>query len=87
MSAALASGERVKLSSFGVFTVRHKNERVGRNPRTGVTVPIAPRRSVTFSASPLLKSRVNGGLPKPRHGGAVKGPLCWLRLQRNKIYA
>ena len=60
MSAALASGENVKLSGFGVFTVRHKNERVGRNPKTGVAVPIEPRRSLTFSASHLLKSRVNG---------------------------
>jgi integration host factor subunit alpha len=75
MSAALASGESMKLSGYGVFTVRHKNERVGRNPKTGVTVPIEPRRSVTFSASPLLKSRVNGGLPKPRPRRRRKGPL------------
>jgi integration host factor subunit alpha len=75
MSAALASGESMKLSGYGVFTVRHKNERVGRNPTTGVTVPIEPRRSVTFSASPLLKSRVNGGLPKPRPRRRRKGPL------------
>jgi integration host factor subunit alpha len=65
----------MKLSGYGVFTVRHKNERVGRNPKTGVTVPIEPRRSVTFSASPLLKSRVNGGLPKPRPRRRRKGPL------------
>jgi integration host factor subunit alpha len=75
MSAALASGERVKLSGFGVFTVRHKNQRVGRNPRTGVTAPIEPRRSLTFSASPLLQTRVNGGLPEPRPRRHRKGPL------------
>jgi integration host factor subunit alpha len=75
MSAALASGESVKLSGFGVFTVRHKNERVGRNPRSGVTVPIEPRRSLTFSSSPLLQTRVNGGIPKPRPRRRRKGPL------------
>ena len=55
MSVALAAGESVKLSGFGVFTIRHKSERVGRNPKTGEVVPIEPRRSLTFSASPLLK--------------------------------
>jgi integration host factor subunit alpha len=66
MSAALASGESVKLSGFGVFTVRRKNECVGRNLKTGEAVPIEPRRSLTFSASPLLRIRMNGGTPKPR---------------------
>jgi integration host factor subunit alpha len=51
MSTALASGESVKLSGFGVFTIRHKTERVGRNPKTGVVVPIEPRRSLTFSGT------------------------------------
>ena len=55
----LATGETVKLSSFGVFTVRNKGERVGRNPKTNVEVPIKPRRAVTFSASHLLKAHVN----------------------------
>ena len=56
-SAALASGECVKLSGFGVFTVRHKNQRIGRNPKIGVTVPIEPCQSLTFSASTLLRIR------------------------------
>ncbi len=55
----LATGETVKLSSFGVFTVRNKGERVGRNPKTNVEVPIEPRRAVAFSASPVLKAHVN----------------------------
>ena len=55
----LATGETVKLSSFGVFTVRNKGERVGRNPKTNVEVPIEPRRAVTFSASHVLKAHVN----------------------------
>jgi integration host factor subunit alpha len=75
ISDALASGESVKLSGFGVLTVRHKNERVGRNPKTGVVVPIAPRRSVTFSASPLLITRINGGTPKPRTRRIRREPL------------
>jgi integration host factor subunit alpha len=60
ISDALAAGENVKLSGFGVFTVRDKAERVGRNPKTGVEVPIGPRRAVTFKASETLKDHVNG---------------------------
>ena len=41
MCAALTRGETVKLSSFGTFQVRHKSERIGRNPKTGEEVPIA----------------------------------------------
>ena len=75
MSDAIVAGESVKLSGFGVFTVRHKTERVGRNPKTGAVVPIEPRRSLTFSASPLLKSRINGGTPRSRSRRRRKGPL------------
>ncbi|MCR2831927.1 integration host factor subunit alpha [Acidithiobacillus ferrooxidans] len=51
----LAAGEEVKLSGFGKFTIREKNPRPGRNPRTAEMIPIAARRVVTFRASPLLK--------------------------------
>ena len=57
---ALVRGEPVKLRSFGNFAVRSKRERIGRNPRTGVEAPIAPRRVVTFRPSPVLLGRVNG---------------------------
>ncbi|WP_262265877.1 integration host factor subunit alpha [Microvirga yunnanensis] len=60
ISDALVRGEPVKLSGFGVFTVRDKAERVGRNPKTGVEVPIEPRRAITFSPSHVLKDHVNG---------------------------
>jgi integration host factor subunit alpha len=60
ISAAFVRGETVKLSGFGTFTVRTKAERVGRNPRTGVEVPIEPRRALTFSPSHVLKDHVNG---------------------------
>ena len=57
----LARGETVKLSSFGSFMVRDKGERVGRNPKTGVEVPIDPRRVMVFKPSNVLKARINGG--------------------------
>ena len=58
ISDTLAKGETVKLSSFGSFIVREKGERIGRNPKTGVEVPITPRRVMTFRASQLLKERI-----------------------------
>lgn len=57
---ALVAGATVKLSTFGTFAVRQKNERIGRNPKTGVEVPIKPRRTLTFRASHVLKDAVNG---------------------------
>ena len=57
---ALAEGNNVKLSSFGTFKLRRKKERIGRNPKTGVEVPITPRTVLTFNASNILKQKVNG---------------------------
>ena len=57
---ALAKGETVKLSSFGTFAVRQKSQRMGRNPKTGDEVPIAPRRVLVFRPSQVLRARVNG---------------------------
>lgn len=59
---ALEEGEVVKLSSFGTFALRHKKQRIGRNPKTGVEVPISSRTVLSFNASNLLKSRVNDGV-------------------------
>ena len=50
----------MKLSSFGSFLVREKGKRVGRNPKTGVEVPIEPRRVMVFKASNVMKARING---------------------------
>jgi integration host factor subunit alpha len=61
MCAAMAQGENVKISGFGTFVLREKRERIGRNPKTGVEVPITPRRVMTFRASQLLKERVAKG--------------------------
>ena len=52
----LEKGEDVKISSFGTFSVRHKKSRIGRNPKTGVEVPVTERNVVTFSSSNVLKS-------------------------------
>ena len=60
MSDALARGENLKISGFGTFLLRDKAQRVGRNPKTGVEVPITPRRVLTFRASQMLKDRIAG---------------------------
>ena len=56
--SALGNGQQVKLSGFGNFDLRDKNERPGRNPKTGEEIPITARRVVTFRAGQKLKSRV-----------------------------
>lgn len=58
MSDALATGENVKISGFGTFLLRDKTERIGRNPKTGIEVPITPRRVLTFRASQTMRDRV-----------------------------
>jgi integration host factor subunit alpha len=63
MCAALANSETVKLSSFGTFAVRQKSQRMGRNPKTGDEVPIAPRRVLVFRPSHVLKAVINGLTP------------------------
>lgn len=59
VSDALARGESVKISSFGSFSVRRKEQRIGRNPKTGEEVPILPRKVLVFRPSQVLKSRIN----------------------------
>ena len=61
MTDALERGENVKISGFGTFLLRDKKQRVGRNPKTGVEVPITPRRVLTFRASQILKDRIAEG--------------------------
>ena len=59
ISSTLVSGETVKVSSFGTFSVRSKGQRIGRNPKTGKEVPILPRRVLVFRPSQILKDKVN----------------------------
>lgn len=61
MSDALEAGENVKISGFGSFVLRDKRQRIGRNPKTGIEVPITPRRVMTFRASQLLKEQITKG--------------------------
>ena len=58
ISEALEDGRQVKLSGFGNFDLRNKNERPGRNPKTGEEIPITARRVVTFRPGQKLKARV-----------------------------
>ena len=63
MAAILQTGESVKISGFGTFSVRQKGRRIGRNPKTGEEVPILPRRVLVFRPSHVLKARINGLIP------------------------
>jgi integration host factor subunit alpha len=58
MCHSLAEGRNVKVSGFGTFILRDKGQRIGRNPKTGVEVPIAPRRVMTFRASQIMRDRI-----------------------------
>jgi integration host factor subunit alpha len=61
----LEAGESVKISGFGTFSVRQKGRRIGRNPKTGVEVPIMPRRVLIFRPSQMLREAVNEKAPAP----------------------
>ncbi len=58
---SLESGQAVKLSGFGNFELRDKNQRPGRNPKTGEEIPISARRVVTFRPGQKLRAQVEGG--------------------------
>ena len=63
ISAALEKSDSVKLSGFGVFCLRNKNSRPGRNPKTGETIPVSARRVVMFHPSHILKALVHQRRP------------------------
>ena len=58
MCHALSEGQNVKISGFGTFILRDKGQRIGRNPKTGIEVPIAPRRVMTFRASQIMRDQI-----------------------------
>ena len=60
IKSRLESGEDVLISDFGKFCVKQKDERKGRNPATGDTMMLAPRKVVTFKCSGKLREKVNG---------------------------
>ena len=59
MADGIVQDGKLKLSGFGTFDVLSKGERLGRNPRTGEDVMITPRRTISFSVSQKLKSKIN----------------------------
>jgi integration host factor subunit beta len=63
ISAALSRGERVELRGFGAFTVKRRDARTGRNPRTGEAVPVDEKAVPFFKAGKELRERVNKGKP------------------------
>jgi integration host factor subunit alpha len=80
ISDCLERGETVKLSAFGSFMVRAKGPRMGRNPKTGVDVPITPRRVMVFKPSDTLRKA-------PRHWRR-NGRLArlWFRNAQSSIH-
>jgi len=63
ITLALIRGERVELRGFGAFTIKHRNARTGRNPRTGEAVPVDEKSVPFFKAGKELRERVNRGKP------------------------
>src|SRR3954466_5430144 len=71
ISTELERGETVKLSGFGVFCLRNKNSRPGRNPKTGEMIPVSARRVVMFHPSHILKALVQQQRPVERQKAAA----------------
>lgn len=63
ITAALARGDRVELRGFGAFTVKRRDARTGRNPRTGAAVAVEEKAVPFFKAGKELRERVNHGAP------------------------
>ena len=61
ISDALANGNRVEVRGFGAFSVKERDARVGRNPRTGEAVQVAEKRIPFFKTGKQLRDRLNGG--------------------------
>ncbi|MDE2004952.1 MAG: integration host factor subunit beta [Rhodospirillales bacterium] len=70
ITGALARGQRVELRGFGAFTVKQRDARTGRNPRTGESVPVEPKLVPFFKAGKELRERVNAGPPARKRGSA-----------------
>jgi integration host factor subunit alpha len=59
VKSTLETGEKIKISGFGIFEVKEKAARRGRNPQTGGTIEISARRVLTFKPSQILKKSLN----------------------------
>ena len=71
ITEALARGQRVELRGFGAFTVKRREARTGRNPRTGEAVPVDEKSVPFFKAGKELRERVNAGPVRPRAPAAA----------------
>ncbi len=60
ITSAMSKGDRVELRGFGAFSVKKRDSRIGRNPRTGETVPVAEKHVPFFKTGKLLRDRLNG---------------------------
>ena len=85
VSAELEKGETVKLSGFGVFCLRNKNSRPGRNPKTGEMIPVSARRVVMFHPSHILKALVHERHPAAPQSAPAETPLRSHDLQREEF--
>jgi nucleoid DNA-binding protein len=77
ITECLRDGHRLEIRNFGVFEVKKRDARTGRNPRTGEEVSIAEKRVATFKPGKALKEYVEGTGPKPafdEHSGGSDRP-------------
>ncbi len=72
ITAALSRGDRVELRGFGAFTVKKRDARTGRNPRTGEAVPVDEKAVPFFKAGKELRERVNRGKPAASTGNHAR---------------
>ena len=73
ITETLKAGGRVELRGFGSFTTKSRDGRVGRNPRTGASVVVDPKRVPYFRASKELLERMNGPQPTSREPAGARG--------------
>ena len=85
ISTELEKGDTVKLSGFGVFCLRNKNSRPGRNPKTGEMIPVSARRVVMFHPSHILKGLVHQR--PPAHATAAEPLFRTEELQAEEFSA
>ena len=87
ISEELAKGQSVKLSGFGVFCLRNKNSRPGRNPKTGEMIPVSARRVVMFHPSHILKALVHQRRPIANETAAVEPVMRTQEVKKREEFS
>ena len=87
ISEELAKGQSVKLSGFGVFCLRNKNSRPGRNPKTGEMIPVSARRVVMFHPSHILKALVHQRRPIASETAAVEPVMRTQEVKKREEFS